>query len=68
VYDQEWYIGCVSEKGEDLKQAQLLFLEPKDPSSSFYYPTKADILIVPPTDVTTSNRRSFILGKAEQYK
>lgn len=74
VYDQDWYLGYVLEKEKDLKQAKLTFQEPKGPSNSFSYPSKADVFTVPFVDiltsveVTTSNGRSDILSKVEKDK
>ncbi|KAL5503158.1 hypothetical protein EMCRGX_G010065 [Ephydatia muelleri] len=71
MYDNKWYLACVLQTFPSTVEVKLSCLEPAGPSSSFVYPRKADILIIPATNVltivdpATTTGRTYTLSEAE---
>eukprot|EP00731_Ephydatia_muelleri_P007129 Em0003g1377a len=71
MYDNKWYLACVLQTFPSTVEVELSCLEPAGPSSSFVYPRKADILIIPATNVltivdpATTTGRTYTLSEAE---
>lgn len=63
LYDNKWYVGCVLNLIEDRNEVQISFLQPHGPSPSFTFPSRADILSVPTSDILAKADLSTATGR-----
>lgn len=70
-YDNNWWLGCVLNTNHDSNEAEVTFLHPKGPSTSFRYPNQPDILTISYQDVlgvvnpVTATGRTYSLTSCE---
>jgi hypothetical protein len=70
VYDHAWWLAYVTKRMPNSGEVEVNFLEPRGPSRSFNYATRADALVISSEDVltvvnpTTATGRSYVLSQA----
>lgn len=67
IYDQHWYVGCVTMVGEDdFGEVEVSFMEVAEFECAYRYPRRSDICWVPKGDIldqlqlTTQNHRTYV--------
>lgn len=68
VYDQKWYIGCITQKCEEHQDFLVNFMVPPGPSKSFSWPKHVDECWVPNTHILMCVPAPSTSSTARLYK
>ncbi len=67
-YDGQWWLAHVQRVDPVKNEIQVTFLHPPGPAKSFVYPTRPDVLSVPPSQVLTMVDASATSSSGRTYK